>query len=178
VASGGINLLVNTETSGFAHAAHANHGTTVSEIALTLPDAQASFTLARALRADIYTEPHAQDELDIPAIRGVGGSMLRFLDPGADLWHVDFRTEERAATASAGLTRVDHVGQTAAYDEMLSWGLFYTAIFDCEKAPIVDVADPDGLVRSQAIGSGGAARDAERGRGPRLHTLSLPRGAG
>ncbi|MBA4325429.1 MAG: 3-keto-5-aminohexanoate cleavage protein, partial [Rhodobacter sp.] len=42
-----------------------------------------------------------------------------------------------------------------AYDEMLSWALFYASIFDTRKAPMVDVADPDGLVRSQAVQSGG-----------------------
>ena len=37
------------------------------------------------------------------------------------------------------------------YDEMLSWSLFYTTLFDMAKAPMVDVVDPDGLVRSRAI---------------------------
>ena len=57
--------------------------------------------------------------------------------------------------SSTSITGIDHIGQTMAYDEMLSWSLFYTAIFDAQKAPMVDVADPDGLVRSQAIRSGG-----------------------
>lgn len=38
---------------------------------------------------------------------------------------------------------------------MLSWALFYRSIFETKKAPMVDVADPDGLVRSQAVQSGG-----------------------
>src|SRR5690554_7854557 len=38
---------------------------------------------------------------------------------------------------------------------MLSWALYYTAIFEARKSPVVDVIDPDGLVRSQAIESGG-----------------------
>ena len=37
------------------------------------------------------------------------------------------------------------------YDEMLSWSLFYTSLFDMKKAPMVDVVDPDGLVRSRAL---------------------------
>lgn len=49
---------------------------------------------------------------------------------------------------------VDHVAQTMAYDEMLSWSLFYTSIFDACKSPMLDVVDPDGLVRSQAIRAG------------------------
>ncbi|HEX9858120.1 MAG TPA: TIM barrel protein [Paracoccaceae bacterium] len=153
---GAVNLLVNTESSGFAHTAYVAHGTTVSEIALTVPDARATFARARALRAETHDQPHAEGELDIPAIRGVGGSMLRFLDRKGDLariWKVDFSGAEPGAPG-AGLTRIDHLGQTMAYDEMLSWALFYTSIFAGRKAPMVDVADPDGLVRSQAIESG------------------------
>ena len=38
---------------------------------------------------------------------------------------------------------------------MLSWTLFYTALFDMDKSPMVDVIDPDGLVRSQVVESEG-----------------------
>jgi 4-hydroxyphenylpyruvate dioxygenase len=37
------------------------------------------------------------------------------------------------------------------YEEMLTWLLFYTSIFATGKTPMVDVVDPAGLVRSQAI---------------------------
>lgn len=36
---------------------------------------------------------------------------------------------------------------------MLTWLLFYTSIFDTKRSPMVDVVDPGGLVRSQAIES-------------------------
>lgn len=58
------------------------------------------------------------------------------------------------ASRDAGLTHVDHVGQTMNYEEMLTWLLFYTAIFRTRKTPMVDVIDPGGVVRSQAIESG------------------------
>ena len=50
-----------------------------------------------------------------------------------------------------GLTRIDHVGQTMNQSEMPSWLLFYTAIFNTRKTPLVDVIDPAGIVRSRAI---------------------------
>jgi 4-hydroxyphenylpyruvate dioxygenase len=37
------------------------------------------------------------------------------------------------------------------YEEMLTSLLFYTSIFKTRKTPMVDVVDPAGLVRSQAI---------------------------
>ncbi|MFN3525463.1 MAG: bifunctional sugar phosphate isomerase/epimerase/4-hydroxyphenylpyruvate dioxygenase family protein [Paracoccus sp. (in: a-proteobacteria)] len=153
---GGVNVLVNSDLSGFAHSSYVTHGTTVSEIALMVPDARAAFQRATALLA----RPHQQDtqpgQLAIPAIRGVSGNVIRLLDGTSDLagiWQVDFRSE--AAQRGAGITGIDHIGQTMAYDEMLSWSLFYTSIFEAEKAPMVDVVDPDGLVRSRAVRSGG-----------------------
>ncbi|WP_435258051.1 bifunctional sugar phosphate isomerase/epimerase/4-hydroxyphenylpyruvate dioxygenase family protein [Thioclava sp. FR2] len=153
---GGINLLVNTDSEGFAHTSYVAHGTTVSEIALLVPDAKAAHDRATALLAQPHQQAHRAEELEIPAIRGVGGSVLRLLDTGAGLgkiWDVDFRSG--ATATGAGLTRIDHIGQTMPYDEMLSWALFYNSIFGATKAPMVDVIDPDGLVRSQAVQSGG-----------------------
>jgi len=154
---GGANVLVNTDSTGFARSSYVAHGTTVSEVALMVPDAQSAHARALALLAQDHQQPAQPGELQIPAIRGVGGSILRLLDAGSDLsriWSVDFRSEAAPVTG-AGLTGIDHLGQTMAYDEMLSWALFYSSIFDARKAPMVDVADPDGLVRSQAVQSGG-----------------------
>lgn len=153
---GAVNILVNTDSEGFAHSSYVTHGTTVSEIGVMVPDAKATFERAQALIARRHEQPTRTGELTIPGIRGVGGSMLRFLDRNSDLrriWEVDFITQP--GTDGAGLTCIDHIAQTMRYEEMLSWTLFYTSIFDAEKAPMVDVVDPDGLVRSQAVSSGG-----------------------
>lgn len=149
---GGVNVLVNTATEGFAHTSFVAHGTTVSELALRVPDAQATAERARALLVAGLDQPVPAGQMAIPAIRGAGGSLIRLVDDPR-LWDVDFRAE--SAPEGAGLIGVDHVGQTMPYDEMLSWSLFYTALFQAERAPMVDVADPDGLVRSQAIRAGG-----------------------
>lgn len=153
---GSTNLLVNTDQSGFAHTSYVAHGTTVSEVALLVPDARAASDRAAALLAQPHKQEAPAGQLTIPAIRGVGGSVIRFLDNASDLagiWKVDFRSDP--PRAGAGITGIDHVGQTMAYDEMLSWSLFYTSIFQAQKAAVVDVVDPDGLVRSQAVHLGG-----------------------
>lgn len=153
-----VNVLINTEQQGYAHAAFLSHGTCVSEIAVVVPDAHQTFARSKALLAEPFGDGPNPGELDIPALRGVGGSLLRLLDEHSDLaglWDVDFRPAGAGiAHAGAGLVAVDHISQTMPFDEMLSWTQFYTAIFDACKAPMVDVADPEGLVRSQAVRSG------------------------
>jgi len=152
----GLNVLVNTAQQGYAHSAYLSHGTCVSEIAVVVPDARETFARGKALMAEPFGDGPNPGELDIPALRGVGGSLLRLLDDHsdlADLWDVDF-TRIDTADKGAGLVAVDHISQTMPYDEMLSWTQFYTALFAATKAPMVDVADPEGLVRSQAVKSG------------------------
>jgi 4-hydroxyphenylpyruvate dioxygenase len=39
------------------------------------------------------------------------------------------------------------------HEQMLSWLLYYYALFDVSKAPLVEIADPVGLVQSQALHS-------------------------
>ncbi|MDB2550953.1 sugar phosphate isomerase/epimerase and 4-hydroxyphenylpyruvate domain-containing protein, partial [Paracoccus sp. (in: a-proteobacteria)] len=152
---GGIRIVVNTEETGFAHSFFLNHGTGVCDIGLRVEDAQATVVRAAALDARLFHQPPGPGELDIPAIRGVGGSVLHFIDAKSgldDVWRIEFQATGYSAT-DFGLIRVDHLAETMNYEDMLSWTLFYTAIFDMDRRPMIDVADPDGLVRSQAIAS-------------------------
>jgi 4-hydroxyphenylpyruvate dioxygenase len=154
---GDINIVVNTDNSGFAHSSFLVHGTSVYAFALWTDDATATVERARALGAEPFEQEVGPGELKIPAIRGAGGGVIYFLDRNSDLsklWDIDFAPADGASPAnSAGLTRIDHVGQTMEHGEMLSWLLFYTSIFRAHKTPTVDVIDPAGVVRSQAIES-------------------------
>ena len=152
---GGINIVVNTGKEGFAHSSYLVHGTNAYAIGLRVEDAGATVARARALGAETFEQPHGPGELAIPAIRGVGGGIIYFIDERSDLarvWEIEFSPEEEeAAGESAGLVRYDHVAQTMNYEEMLTWLLFYTSIFATHKTPMVDVVDPSGIVRSQVI---------------------------
>ena len=152
---GEVRIVINTETTGFAATSYAAHGTGVCDIGLKVGNAQETVARATALGANLFHQPVGPGDMDIPAIRGVGGSVMHFIDDASglsDVWDVEFtETTDSSATVDAGLTRVDHLAETMKYDEMLSWALFYTAIFDMNKSPMVDVVDPDGLVRSQVI---------------------------
>ncbi|GLT12599.1 bifunctional sugar phosphate isomerase/epimerase/4-hydroxyphenylpyruvate dioxygenase family protein [Sulfitobacter porphyrae] len=149
---GGIRIVLNAETTGHAATAWNVRGTSVCDIGLSVASAEDTVTRAEALGAKPFTQPLGPGEMPIPAIRGLGGSVMHFIDDGslADVWNVEFQPSP-LATTDAGLTRIDHIAQTMTYDEMLSWSLFYTSLFEMQKAPMVDVIDPDGLVRSLAL---------------------------
>ncbi|MEO1959857.1 MAG: TIM barrel protein, partial [Paracoccus sp. (in: a-proteobacteria)] len=125
---GGIRIVVNTEETGFAHSFFLNHGTGVCDIGLRVEDAQATVVRAAALDARLFHQPPGPGELDIPAIRGVGGSVLHFIDAKSgldDVWRIEFQATGDSAT-DFGLIRVDHLAETMNYEDMLSWTLFYT----------------------------------------------------
>jgi len=158
---GGINLVVNTEAEGFAHSYNITHGTAVCAIALRVDDAAAAFERAQKLCDQPFRQPVLPGELEIPAVRGLGGSLIYLVDSKTDLgrlWEIDFAPAAPAlAGRDAGLVSVDHISQSMQYEEMLSWLLFYTALLEVTKTPAQDVVDPGGIVHSQVIETGDGA---------------------
>ena len=152
---GDINIVINTDREGLAHSAYLTHGTSAYALGLMVGDAAATVRRAEALGAQLFSQRVGPDQLSIPAIRGVGGGVIYFLDeksPLGRVWDIEFDAIADAEPGQdAGLRRIDHIAQTMNYEEMLTWILFYRSIFVAEKSPIVDVVDPSGLVRSQVI---------------------------
>ena len=153
----GINIVINSESRGYAHSAYVMHGTSVCDIGLMVDDAVETARRAKAFGANDFSQQRGPGELPIPAVRGVGGSVLHFLDRKSELstvWKTEFRPLPTDLDARpVGLTRIDHVAQVMSQDELLTWTLLYTAILDIGKAPEVDVADPGGIVQSRALQS-------------------------
>ena len=153
---GGINLVVNTEKEGFAHSFNITHGSAVCALGLKVDDAAATFERAKVLLDEPFRQAVGPGELDIPAVRGVGGSLVYFLDASTELgrvWDIEFDETGEDDANAAGLITVDHISQSMHYEEMLTWVLFYTSLIDLKKIPPQDVADPGGLVKSQVIES-------------------------
>jgi 4-hydroxyphenylpyruvate dioxygenase len=151
---GGINLVINQDKEGFAHSHYITHGPSVCAIALKVDSASATLDRAEKLRDTPFRTPVGQGELEIPAVRGVGGSLLYFLDPVSALsknWDVDFDATGSDKQPGAGLTTVDHISQSMHYEDMLSWLLFYSSLLDVRKTPQLDITDPGGIVRSQVV---------------------------
>lgn len=151
---GDINIVVNAEKEGFAHSFNIMHGTSVCAMALRVDDAPGTVNRAVTLLDQPFQQPVGPGEMNIPAVRGLGGSLLYFVDhkTGLDrLWDVDFEATDVSDFTGAGLLSVDHVSQSMHYEEMLTWLLFYTSLLQVRKTPVQTVIDPGGVVQSQAI---------------------------
>jgi 4-hydroxyphenylpyruvate dioxygenase len=152
---GDINIVVNSEKEGFSHSFNITHGPSVCAIALRVDDAAATVDRAVKLLDQPFRQAVGPGELDIPAVRGLGGSLIYFVDrkSGLDrLWEADFEAVgDGAENAGAGLVSYDHLSQSMHYEEMLTWLLFYVALFDVRKSPVQNVIDPGGVVQSQVV---------------------------
>jgi 4-hydroxyphenylpyruvate dioxygenase len=151
-AQGGINLVVNSEPEGLAHSFDMVHGGSVCAIGLAVPDQQAALDRAQALDIPRFAQPVGPDEWEIPSLRGVGAA--------CSIWSMLIRARPCGPMNSpahwnrplqAIALRVDHIAQTMQYEEMLSWLLYYHALLDVKKTPQLEIADPMGLVYSQAV---------------------------
>jgi 4-hydroxyphenylpyruvate dioxygenase len=152
----GINFVINSEPESFARAYDATHGASVCALGLSVENVSGAVERAKALRIAQFTPRAEPGELMIPALLGVGGSLLYLMETGteSDIWEREFEpVAGGGSSAHAGLLRVDHIAQTMHYEEMLSWLLYYSSLFELAKSPAVEVADPLGLVQSQAIES-------------------------
>ena len=160
---GAIRLVVNSEPTGFAHSYDLVHGASVCAVGLAVPDAAAALARARALGIPVFEPNAAEVRHAFPALRGVGGSLIYLVDAAASdaVWPVEFvADEDLSATGAAspvGLAAVDHASQIMFYDELLSWVLFYTSLFDADRAVPSEITDPSGLVEIQAIQAGDGA---------------------
>lgn len=153
---GDINLVINCDKEGFAHSFNITHGSAVCAIALKVDDAAATLSRAAALLDTPFRQVVRTGEIDIPAVRALGGSLLYLVDDKTALrrhWEVDFDVPPLPAGgySDVGLVAFDHIAQSMYYEEMLTWLLFYTSLLEVQKAPVQDVLDPGGIVHSQVV---------------------------
>ena len=153
---GDINLLINSSDHTFARSHYVTHGSGVCAMAFEVDDVAAMMSRADALQAATFRQAVGPGEMSIPAIRGVGGSLLYFLEPASPNWDIDF-VAVAEDDGPAFLGRIDHISQSMRFEEMLSWEQFYTGLFDVQRAPQLEIADPLGLVKSQVLQTGDGA---------------------
>jgi 4-hydroxyphenylpyruvate dioxygenase len=172
---GDINLVVNADKEGFAHAFNITHGSSVCALTLKVDDATVAVERAAKLLEQPFRQLVRTGEIDIPAVRGLGGSLLYFVDARSELhrhWDVDFDLPPDAAGADAGLTTIDHIAQSMQHEEMLTWLLFYSSLIEVRKTPVQDVLDPGGIVHSQVVETSDGALRLVLNASQSRHTLS------
>ena len=127
---GGINFVVNAETDSFAQAFARVHGPSACAMAFRVKDAAAALRKAVALGAQPFQGKVGPMELNIPAIKGIGGSLIYLVDrygPQGSIYDIDFRPLPGvdANPKGAGLSYIDHLTHNVHRGRMAEWARFY-----------------------------------------------------
>lgn len=150
---GDISIILNAEPDSFAHSYYLFHGPSACAIGLWAADVKAALARAEAYGCARFEGQVGPNELNIPAIRALDGSLIYFLPQGLPFAAVDFDLAETADQPGAGLLSVDHIAQALPEGMLDSWVLFYRSVLGLEPEPTQVLADPYGLVRSRALAS-------------------------
>jgi len=155
--AGSVNLVVNVEQSGFPHSYNLTHGPSICAVGLKVPDHQAVVARAAFFGVDKGAQIETPGNLDVPAIRGVGGSLIYLMDEdkAEAVWNAEFVATGHTAPVSE-LT-FDHLATVVQVDEFLSWQLFWRSLFGLRESVQADVIDPAGLVLSLPLESADGA---------------------
>ncbi len=140
---GEINFILNAEKGSFAAAFTAAHGPCVNAFAIRVKDAAAAFARAVALGAEPVARKVGPMELNIPAIRGIGGAELYLVDRyGAQsIYDVDFKPLPGVDPhpKGAGLGYIDHLTHNVARGGMDRWSGFYERFFNFREVRYFDI---------------------------------------
>ena len=142
---GDINFIINAEQDSFAQQFARQHGPCACAMAFRVADAAYAFDRAVSLGATPVPSDPRPMELNIPAIEGIGGSRLYFVDRYGDntIYDVDFVFEpdwrERMASMSTGLTYLDHLTHNVYRGNMVKWADFYEKFFNFREIRYFDI---------------------------------------
>lgn len=148
-----INLTKNSMASQFADL----HGASVSAMGFRVNDAKFAYQHALACGATPYQPARETVAYDMPAIYGVGNSLIYFVDYRNNLSnyaHLFSPLQVHvSANQGAGLTYIDHVTHNLYRGNMLEWADFYTRIFNFREVRYFDIEGMLTGLKSKAMTS-------------------------
>lgn len=168
---GDINFIINAEQDSFAQRFARQHGPSICAIAFRVNDAAYAYKRALELGAWGFDNKTGPMELNIPAIKGIGDSLIYFVDRwrGKDgakgitsgaigdisIYDVDFVAVPGALAnpKGNGLTYIDHLTHNVHRGRMKEWAEFYEGLFNFREIRYFDIEGKLTGLKSKAMTS-------------------------
>ncbi|MGE5336726.1 MAG: 4-hydroxyphenylpyruvate dioxygenase [Gemmatimonadota bacterium] len=164
---GEVNFIINAEPDSFAQRFARLHGPSICAIAFRVQDAAYAYKRALELGAWGFDSRSGPMELNIPAIKGIGDSLIYFVDRwrgkggnvGAigdiSIYDVDFAAlpGAEAAPRGYGLTNIDHLTHNVHRGRMKEWAEFYERLFNFKEVRYFDIEGKLTGLKSKAMTS-------------------------
>jgi 4-hydroxyphenylpyruvate dioxygenase len=156
---GQVNFIVNAEPDSHGSRFAAKHGPSACAMAFRVEDAGKAYAKLIELGATPFKNQVGPMELNIPAIEGIGGSVIYLVDRYGEhgsIYDVDFRpTDPRLNMIheGAGLTDIDHVTHNVFRGNMDKWAGFYEKFFNFREIRYFDIEGKLTGLKSRAMTS-------------------------
>ncbi|WP_284603684.1 4-hydroxyphenylpyruvate dioxygenase [Dickeya dadantii] len=175
-----INFLVNNTAAGFPQTFLQEHGAGACGIGFYVRDAAQAYEQALLSGARPASQTASPGEVLIPAIEGIGGSRIYFIEKyhtDIDIFDIDFTftPDVERKPKGFGLHTLDHLTNNVYQGRMNYWSEFYSRIFNFRQIRYFDIAGeytglhskamvaPDGKIRiplnEEAEGSNGQIQE-------------------
>src|ERR1700745_3215877 len=153
---GDVNFILNAEPESFAQAFARLHGPSVCAIAFRVADAAKAYELAISLGAKPVHGKVGPMELNIPAIEGIGGSLIYLVDRYGERTIYDVEFPPLVAdmgVPGVGLAGIDHLTHNVHRGRMQLWAEFYERLFNFREVRYFDIEGKLTGLRSKAMTS-------------------------
>ena len=153
---GDINYILNNEPNSSAMQFINIHGGGACAMAFRVKDAAKAYKLALEKGAKPVKTSIGKGEIEIPAIEGIGGSLLYLVDkygPKGSIYETDFNFIDKNVNVGAGLTYIDHLTHNVNRGNMSLWADFYTNLFNFREIRYFDIEGKQTGLKSKAMTS-------------------------
>jgi 4-hydroxyphenylpyruvate dioxygenase len=155
---GQINFIINHEPDSFAQAFAKVHGPSICAFAIRVKNAAECFDRVVKLGAQPYHGDIGPMELNIPAIRGIGRSLIYLVDRYGEnhsIYDVDFipLPEADLNPRGVGLAGIDHLTHNVYHGGMDKWADFYERLFNFREIRYFDIHGKATGLKSRAMTS-------------------------
>ena len=149
-----IHFILNCEPHSIAANYASEHGATTNAMGFRVKDISQALEAAKQHGLEIVHEKIGPMELNIPAIVGVGGSLIYLIDRYGEhtIYDVDFVVDRKAFDAANGdFHSVDHVTQNVFEGHLDSVVDFYKQVFDFKELQHFDIHGKYSGLKSTAL---------------------------
>ena len=136
---GDITYVLNDEPDSHARIFVGDHGPCAPSMAWRVVDANHAVRHAVARGAVQYDGPGKT--MDVPAIRGIGGSLIYFIEDYYDKnpYNTEFEWVDKAHPEGVGFYYLDHLTHNVRKGNMDTWFRFYGDIFNFREIRFFDI---------------------------------------
>lgn len=140
---GDIHFILNSQDQSQAHEFFSVHGPSANAMAFRVKDVAKAIDHARTLGLEVIESRVGPMELNIPAIRGIGGSLLYLVDRYGDhsIYDIDFVKvpDAEQSPKGNGLLAIDHLTHNVYRGHMDEWADYYTKLFNFRQIRYFDI---------------------------------------